>query len=699
VEARCAQCGTLWQIDAKAIDSTQPYQCNACGFIFTIALEGASPMQIRHTNGKIYKVKDLTTLVRWVGEKRVPRQCMIREDEGEWRQALAVPEVAEAFAMLDARRQQISNSPAAVAPEAVAAVVDAAAQPADPTSITGAVLDVADLPSGPSADDEAALEAALEMDFSEPIEDAPADAVEVASDDEATEMISELSAAAASPVDDGEDHSFDDAFDLLEEMTHEPSDVPGLSTEEDPSETPKKSKMPLIAAAVVVVAAVGYFATSGGGSDAVSDPMAGDDPAAKALRATYERGLEALASGEPARMTEALAGLEPAMCLKGCDQSQCLKDEKGGCAINPDAGAFAPFFLLYDRLWLEANMTNPNLQSHAGAVLKALQAQAESPYGKERLGVVADSWNAIQPTVDETSNKSAAGLQDVSNAAPQAVDTPVYLALKMLDGDEVGKAAPLLAGATQDPAKKPDARITVLTQARMARGEAAAKGCGPVNEAYLAAVKAGLPNASRELAMFLATNGDLKGAALAVGKTAGEDPILKAIVAAAAMGPQATDAELKAKFGAAIKATFSNRKKKKDFATSQKMLKKNSEPTALRGDLLDWTQELIPSALAELMEAAWIEVTLGQAAAGEAKAGHGAKALKRFERVLAADPNRRDAWLGRAAAAALSGKADAHRADAFAWFMLQPGSDKPACSAQPEAAKPAEKPAEKPPAK
>ena len=27
-------------------------------------------MQIRHTNGKIYKVKDLTTLVRWVGEAR-----------------------------------------------------------------------------------------------------------------------------------------------------------------------------------------------------------------------------------------------------------------------------------------------------------------------------------------------------------------------------------------------------------------------------------------------------------------------------------------------------------------------------------------------------------------------------------------------------------------------------------------------------
>ena len=73
-------------------------------------------MQIRHTNGKIYKVKDLATLVRWVGEKRVPRQCMVREEEGEWQQAMAVPEIAEAFAVLDAKRSQAPSSPAAGPP-------------------------------------------------------------------------------------------------------------------------------------------------------------------------------------------------------------------------------------------------------------------------------------------------------------------------------------------------------------------------------------------------------------------------------------------------------------------------------------------------------------------------------------------------------------------------------------------------------
>ena len=80
-------------------------------------------------------------------------------------------------------------------------------------------------------------------------------------------------------------------------------------------------------------------------------------------------------------------------------------------------------------------------------------------------------------------------------------------------------------------------------------------------------------------------------------------------------------------------------------------------------------------------EATQIDKALGQAAEGEAKAKHGEKALKRFERIFAADPNRRDALLGRAAAALLVGKADAHRADAFAWLFAQKGVEKPACVA------------------
>ena len=65
---------------------------------------------------------------------------------------------------------------------------------------------------------------------------------------------------------------------------------------------------------------------------------------------------------------------------------------------------------------------------------------------------------------------------------------------------------------------------------------------------------------------------------------------------------------------------------------------------------------MFPNAVKEGLEGAWTSVALGQAAEGEAKAKHGEKALKRFERILAADPNRRDALLGRAAAALLVGK-------------------------------------------
>ena len=144
-------------------------------------------------------------------------------------------------------------------------------------------------------------------------------------------------------------------------MTHEPTDVPGLSDDGDVDEfveTKKKSKLPLVAGVVIVAAVGGYMATSGGG--AAADPLSGDDPAAQALRASYEKGLEALASGEAERMSAALAGLEPAMSLKGSDGSQSVKAKEGeGCENKKkDAAAFTPYFLLYDRLWLEANQTN-----------------------------------------------------------------------------------------------------------------------------------------------------------------------------------------------------------------------------------------------------------------------------------------------------------------------------------------------------
>ena len=633
-------------------------------------------MQIRHTNGKIYKVKDLTTLVRWVGEKRVPRQCMVREDEGEWQQAMEIPEVAEAFAMLDARRRQGSNSPAAVAPEAVAAVVDAAAQPVEPTAVRAAVSDVAQLPAEPNEDDAAALEAALESEFSEPLDSGVEVSGERAEPTEAVE--------ATTAEDDGEDHSFDDAFELLEEMTNEPSDISGLSPDDDDfGATKKKSKTPLVAGVIIVAAVGAYLSTSGGGD--ATDPLRGDDPAAKALRTSYEKGLEALASGETERMNGALAGLEPAMCLKGCDGSQCVKKKEGeGCEINKDAAAFTPFFMLYDRLWLEANQTNTNLQDHVGAVIKALTAQAEAPFGKERLSAFADYWNATQPKVDEASNKSALLINKVIGAIPEATDTPVYVALKQLDGGAAAKAAELLAQAKKDPEKKPDDRLVKLAEARQARAEAATNGCGPVNEAYLAAVKGGLPSAGRELALFLATNGDLKGAALAAGKAADSDPILKAIVTASALGAEATDGQLLNKYKAQNAVTM--RKSKKVIKFLYGKLAKNPDPNETRGNLLAGIHEMFPNAVKEGLEGAWISIALGQAAEGEAKAKHGAMAAKRFDRILAADPNRRDALLGRAAAALLNGQSADHQVHAFTWLFTQSGGEKPACVGKAEAA-------------
>jgi hypothetical protein len=676
VEARCEQCGTLWQIAVSAVEHAQPYQCNACGHVFTIALEGTDPMQIRHTNGKVYKVKDLATLVRWVGEKRVPRQCMLREDEGEWQQAMEVPEIAEAFVQLDARRTQAPQAPAEPSVELAAAAAPAEVLSNDEQALEAAAAGLAelDMEALDAGGDSAALEAALEADF----------AIE-----EKGPLEAETALPAADP--DGVDHDFDDAFGLLEEMTHEPSDVPGLATETGAEEElPQKSKKPMLIAAIVLIAGAAYFATQGGGS-AANDPMVADSPEAKALRAAYDKGLEALASGESKRMLAAMSGLEPAMCLGDCKGSQCLTDDKGVCGIDTKVASFAPFFLLYDRLWLEANQSDSSLQSHAAVVLKALQAGAEQPFGKERLSAFADHWNALSPAVDENSNKAVGALPAISGALPTAIDTPIYISLKQLEGEAVAEAAKLLGAKAGEGQRPVDARLLNLAKARLARSEAATKGCGPVSEAYLAAVKAGLPAVRRELALFLATNGNLKGAALALGASAGDDPLLQAISAASKLTAEAGDRALKAKFARENKATMKNRKKKKTIKFLYKQLERNNAATDFRGRLLSGIQEMFPNAIKELMESAWIAVQLGQAAKPEEKAAFGAEAMKRFDRVLAVDANRSDALLGRSAAALLTGQGPAHRVDAYTWLFAQKGGDKALCAAPKSDAKEAGK--------
>ena len=380
-------------------------------------------------------------------------------------------------------------------------MVEAAAQPVDPTAVVAAVSEAPSLAAEGQDADAAALEAALELELAEP------------ADAEVTEQPRPAEAVEVSSGDDSSD-DFDDAFALLDEMTNEPSDVPGLQLDEDAfdelDEPKKKSKLPMVIGVVAVAAIGGYLATSGGGG-AQADPLSGDSPEAKALKASYERALEALASGDVERMKGAMTALEPAMCLEGCEGSQCVKDEKEAARSAKMRRPLRPSSCSTTGCGWRPT-TNANVQEHAAAVLK-LQAQAEAPFGKERLSAVADYWNASQPQVDETSNKSALSLAKVVGAIPQAADTPALVALKQLDGGSADKAAAQLKEATADPAKTPDARLMTLAQARQTRG-GASEGCGPVNEAYLAAVKAGLPSMGRELALFLGTNGDLKGAAL-----------------------------------------------------------------------------------------------------------------------------------------------------------------------------------------
>ena len=234
-------------------------------------------------------------------------------------------------------------------------MVEAAAQPVDPTAVVAAVSEEPSLVAEGQDADAAALEAALELELAEPADaevteqPRPAEAVEVSSGDD-------------SSGDDSSD-DFDDAFALLDEMTNEPSDVPGLQLDEDAfdelDEPKKKSKLPMVIGVVAVAAIGGYLATSGGGG-AQADPLSGDSPEAKALKASYVRALEALASGDVERMKGAMTALEPAMCLKAAKLP--AQAEKGRLRISKD-GALAPFSLPTGCGWRPTRQANVRTRS------------------------------------------------------------------------------------------------------------------------------------------------------------------------------------------------------------------------------------------------------------------------------------------------------------------------------------------------
>jgi hypothetical protein len=714
LEVRCSQCGTLWAVNPQQVDPDVPYQCNACGFVFTVNPEGVPPMQIRHTNGKVYNVKDLETLIRWVEQKRIPRQCLVRSEGGEWSPVMEVPEVAARFAERDARRaaakrpgdeaseveEAVTTTPRDDDLEALARAAEAMVSPGDSSPASGAAeeelaspnfdpFEVA--PSPTDADDPSATEEALGTDQAADSDllgdagNADIDAPKLVELEAALDQLDGVGTAEELTEEPGEDGLDEDSFFADQRSEVFDDDVvlaaqvgaTDYSDALDDDPVPKRSKLPLVVG-LAALAGGGYYFLAGGAAGPVLDASAKSGAGAEVAK-RLNQAFTALGSDSIKAKTNALNQLTPMLCERqkaaACAKlPHCSLDpEKGTCKVDPNAASYATIYYLADRLWRETARPDSTVQGQVAAVAGVLTKDQESTAGRARVGALTSLWAPAEsgpaPIWRDIGDKLLSKGAQVPNAQ-------LLVALQAIDAEQANEAKKLFTAANGG-ADKPNDTLRLISAARLARAQVRDGDCGPAADAYAAAKAKGLNFATKEFAAFLAVGGDLGSGRTFIGEAAAGDPLLTGILRAAALGAPMNDAALKKRFAKINKVNL--RKHKKAFRYIIKALSREKEPTAKRGDLLSGIAEIIPSALSEASEGAWIALSLAQDSEDAAlKKSEAEKALKRFGTILTTDPNRRDALLGRAGAAILLGDSS-HRSDFFAWLFSAPATARQAC--------------------
>jgi predicted Zn finger-like uncharacterized protein len=129
MDVRCRRCGTEYELeDARVASSGTAVQCSDCGHIFKVMPGGAAheattpgtplPMEkptrfsdmkgsaaewsVRRSDGKAQRCRDLTTLQKWIVERKVSRDDEISRTGRSWRKLGDVSELASFFQVADA---------------------------------------------------------------------------------------------------------------------------------------------------------------------------------------------------------------------------------------------------------------------------------------------------------------------------------------------------------------------------------------------------------------------------------------------------------------------------------------------------------------------------------------------------------------------------------------------------------------------
>lgn len=155
MDVRCEQCGTEYEFDDDRLGrESVTVKCASCGHVFKVRKEEPSETarpaaaaaekarkgglwMVRQANGNVLTFKELTTLQKWIVERKVTREDEISKSGETWKRLGQIAELASFFQAVEAPAPAVSAPPAPPPPPLVSAP-PASAPPPVPFNPPGA---------------------------------------------------------------------------------------------------------------------------------------------------------------------------------------------------------------------------------------------------------------------------------------------------------------------------------------------------------------------------------------------------------------------------------------------------------------------------------------------------------------------------------------------------------------------------------
>ncbi len=105
MDVQCSQCSTEYEFEKERIPvEGLSVKCSQCGSVFKVFRDDQSPegvWKVRQQNGNLFEFRELTTLQRWIVERKVDRQDEISKTSKNWKRLGDIAELATFFQVVE----------------------------------------------------------------------------------------------------------------------------------------------------------------------------------------------------------------------------------------------------------------------------------------------------------------------------------------------------------------------------------------------------------------------------------------------------------------------------------------------------------------------------------------------------------------------------------------------------------------------